>query len=115
MNMSEKAEKRIMQKYGEMVNKKEDYSSTLWEYFEKGKGSKNHAWSGCPIIIIQKYIAGIKPLEPGFKKIKIEPNFGSLNTVETSLNTSYGKVELRIQRNDDNYEFTVNSPVEVDY
>ena len=115
MNMSEKAEKRIMQKYGEMVNKKEDYSSTLWEYFEKGKGSKNHAWSGCPIIIIQKYIAGIKPLEPGFKKIKIEPNFGNLNTVETSLNTPYGKVELRIQRNDDNYEFTVNSPVEVDY
>lgn len=55
MNMREKAEERLIKQYSEMVNGKDDYSSTLWEYFEKGKGSKNHAWSGCPIIILQKF------------------------------------------------------------
>lgn len=43
---------RIKRRYKEMVD--EDYS-TLWEYWSKD-GTKNHAWSGGPLIIMDKYL-----------------------------------------------------------
>lgn len=42
---------RIKRRYKDMVD--EDYS-TLWEYWNKD-GTKNHAWSGGPLIIMSKY------------------------------------------------------------
>lgn len=45
---------RIKRRYKEMVD--EDYS-TLWEYWSKD-GTKNHAWSGGPLIIMDKYLRG---------------------------------------------------------
>ena len=101
MDAKEISENRIKTKYEKIVDLKDEYSSTLWEYFEKNKGSKNHAWSGSPLIIMQKYFAGISPEEPGFKKVRIEPYLGSLNWIKSSLNTLNGKVTLEIKKDDD--------------
>ena len=46
------AVKRIKRRYKGMVD--EDYS-TLWEFWTK-EGTKNHAWSGGPLIIMDKYL-----------------------------------------------------------
>ena len=50
--------KRIKIRYKEMV---EDQGTTLWEYWNKN-GTRNHAWSGGPLIILKKYEKQVKEL-----------------------------------------------------
>ena len=45
---------RMKRRYQDMVL--DDYS-TLWEYWDTS-GTKNHAWSGGPLVILSKYYAG---------------------------------------------------------
>lgn len=49
---------RIKRRYKDMVE--EDYS-TLWEFWDKS-GTMNHAWSGGPLIILSKHLAGEQPM-----------------------------------------------------
>lgn len=111
MDKTTLAEGRIKETYSEMVSLKDEYSSTLWEYFEKDKGSKNHTWSGSPMIIMQKYIAGIKPLEAGFDMIKIKPNLESdLNEINSKVQTVAGNIELEIRKNENEANIIVDIP-----
>ncbi len=66
------AEQRMCERYGEMIA--EDYS-TLWENWIKKDGTSNHAWSGGPLVIMSKHIAGIKPLVAGYKKFEVKPQY----------------------------------------
>lgn len=50
---------RIKRRYKTMVD--EEYS-TLWEFWDKS-GTMNHAWSGGPLIILSKYLAGEQPMD----------------------------------------------------
>ena len=50
---------RIKRRYKNMVD--EEYS-TLWEFWDKS-GTMNHAWSGGPLIILSKYLAGEQPMD----------------------------------------------------
>lgn len=113
MNMYEEAVNRIKTKYGEMVELKEEYSSTLWEYFEKDKGSKNHTWSAGPMIIMQKYIAGISPADAGFEKVKIEPNLGSLKNIKSTVNTAKGIVNLEINKGENNIIIKIETSTDI--
>lgn len=45
---------RMKRRYKDMV---EDEYSTLWEYWNT-EGTKNHAWSGGPLVILSKYFMG---------------------------------------------------------
>ena len=110
MDMYEEAENRIKTKYGEMVELRDEYSSTLWEYFEKDKGSKNHTWSAGPMIIMQKYIAGISPIDAGFEKIRIKPNLITLNKIESKVETVKGKVELKAIKTENEINIEVSVP-----
>ena len=52
MGHIEQAIQRMKRRYHDMV---EDEYSTLWEYWDT-EGTKNHAWSGGPLVIMSKYI-----------------------------------------------------------
>jgi hypothetical protein len=62
------AYKRMMSRY---YNLAVNENSTLWEDFYI-LGTKNHAWSGCPLEIAFKYILGLKT-EDAFKSYEISP------------------------------------------
>lgn len=54
-------------------------------------------WSHCamyPLIALNQGIAGIHPLEPGCKKIKIEPQIGDLESVNFNVQTTKGPIEF---------------------
>lgn len=75
-------------------------SSTLREHrSRRGKGSSNHAWSGHGIILMGQKVAGIEPLEPGFRSFSVKPRMGYLRRVECGLETSFGMIEVKLQRN----------------
>jgi hypothetical protein len=92
---------RILDRYNPMIDAK---VSTLWENFarpgsdEPGSGTYNHAWSGGPLTMMHQYIAGVEPIEPGFKRFSIKPQLGPLQWVKTSVPTPFGDIKVDINR-----------------
>ena len=94
MGKPEKAIARLREYCSSVM--KDDYS-TLWEH-RNHSGSSNHAWSGHGIIHMGARIAGITPLKPGFREFAVNPAMGGLNHVEAGLETSFGMIELVLNR-----------------
>ncbi len=109
MDQPDAALDRMLLRYAAMIDCP---ITTLWENFarpgvnEPGSGTYNHAWSGGPLTLLQQYVAGIEPTQPGFKSFSVKPKLGSLTRVETTVPTPHGSIELRIAR-DDSEGFTI--------
>ena len=103
------AHDRIKIRYSEMVEGK-NAKSTLWEHWDYKRGTKNHAWSGGPLIIMSKYFAGIEPLKPGYEEISIKPNFTNLNKISSTVETIKGKIILEAIKGVDKIEMQVTVP-----
>lgn len=85
---------RMKRRYKEMVE--EDYS-TLWEFWNKD-GTKNHAWSGGPLIIMAKYIAGIRPTAVGYEKLFIKPHLGPLKYIKCRVASARGEIVVDMNK-----------------
>ncbi len=86
---------RMKERYKPMIDS--DYS-TLWEIFQEGNWSHNHAWSGGPLSLMYKYIAGIEPEKPGFKEFHVFPNPADYNQIECHFSTIKGEIALKYTR-----------------
>ena len=53
-----------------------------------------HGWASGPTAWLSKYVLGIIPVEPGFKKVKIEPHLGALSFAEGTFPTPYGVIKV---------------------
>lgn len=91
------AEQRMCERYKEMIE--EDYS-TLWENWIKKDGTSNHAWTGGPLVIMSKHIAGIKPLSAGYEKIEIRPQYGLHKNISCTVPAIIGDIKLDITEAD---------------
>jgi len=90
------AQARMKYCYTPMVNY--DYS-TLWEVWDINGGSKNHGWTGGPLINMSKYMAGITPIIPGYDTYQIKPDMGTLNEIHASVPSIKGDIVLDITKN----------------
>jgi len=91
MGEYEVAKERIKERYTDMVN--EDYS-TLWEFWDSWRGTKNHAWSGGPLVIMSKHFAGIAPLEAGYEKVKIDPQYTLYDNINCTVPSVKGLITI---------------------
>ena len=110
MGFCQDALDRMRTRYSEMISS--DYS-TLWELFGDGTGktdSYNHAWSGGPLVILSRYVAGIYPTEPGFSKFAIEPHLCDLHNVKATVSTVKGEIKVEINKTDGKVEYSVTVP-----
>ena len=87
----ETAYNRIKDRYEDMVNK--DYS-TLWEFWDSWRGTMNHAWSGGPLVIMSKHFAGITPLEAGYEKVKIDPQYTLYDNINCIVPSVKGLITI---------------------
>ncbi|KAF3902863.1 hypothetical protein AA313_de0207895 [Arthrobotrys entomopaga] len=72
-------------------------STMTWEAWDiqyKPNLTWNHAWSGAPAYIIARYVMGVSPLTPGFTKIMVSPQLGSLTSVSGAVATVRGSVTV---------------------
>ena len=73
-----------------------DFGATVsmeaWGVKYKSNLDLNHAWGAVPINIISRFVAGVEPLEPGFKRISIKPQIGRLKHVKAKVPTAAGTV-----------------------
>ena len=55
-----------------------------------------HGWTAGPCALLPAEIAGIKPLEPGFRRFRVAPNPVELAEVEAVVPTPHGEIALAL-------------------
>ncbi|MHC5057057.1 MAG: alpha-L-rhamnosidase-related protein, partial [Planctomycetota bacterium] len=79
-----------------------DVGSTVameaWDIRNKGNLDWNHAWGAAPANIIPRFLMGIRPLEPGFRRVLVEPMPGDLRRAECMTPTIRGPVKVSFEQ-----------------
>lgn len=107
MGEYEAARDRIKDRYEDMVT--EDYS-TLWEFWNSWQGTMNHAWSGGPLVIMSKHFAGISPLEAGYERVKIDPQYTMSDSMTCTVPTVKGLITLSYEKVGGEYIISLSIP-----
>jgi hypothetical protein len=68
-----------------------------WDNKYKPNQDWNHAWGAAPANIIPRCLMGIQPLEPGFAKVRIKPQVGSLTSGSFDQPTVRGTIHVDFQ------------------
>ena len=110
MGEYEEAKSRIKDRYASMVST--NYS-TLWEFWDAWRGTKNHAWSGGPLVIMSKHFAGITPLEAGYEKVKIDPQYALQNNMNCTVPSVKGLITLDYQKTTEGYVINLTLPQDI--
>jgi len=83
-----------------------------WEYLTEGMASFNHHMFDTVDEFFYKYLAGITPMSPGYRKISIRPCIlGDLEWVNASIETVRGTVSSRWVKGTDSLVLEVTIPV----
>lgn len=75
-----------------MIRSGSTISMEAWDDKYKPNQDWNHAWGAAPANLIPRKLMGIEPLAPGFEKILIKPQPGSLKSAEIKHPTIRGDV-----------------------
>lgn len=57
-----------------------------------------HGWASGPTAWLSQTVLGVRPLEPGCKRVRIAPQLGDLKWVEGSYPTPLGPIQIRHER-----------------
>ncbi|NGM60923.1 family 78 glycoside hydrolase catalytic domain [Sphingobacterium sp. SGG-5] len=60
--------------------------------------SDSHAWASVPNYEFLATICGIRPAEPGFKSVIIQPAFGELEEIEGEMPHPLGKIKVALKK-----------------
>ncbi|NCB06651.1 MAG: alpha-L-rhamnosidase, partial [Bacteroidia bacterium] len=78
---------------------KVDIHKTYGRYcYEQFRHSFCHGWASGPTSWLTRYVLGVSVVEPGARKIRIEPHLGDLQWVKGSFPTPYGVVKIEHQK-----------------
>ncbi len=101
---------RMRRRYRSLV---ENGNSTLWERWPEASdhpGTINHSWSGGPLTLLSSVVAGIRPLEPGWRKLIVQPTPGDLTQIRCSLQAPQGMVRLEAELVERNWQLDLTVP-----
>ncbi|MEE1064919.1 MAG: alpha-L-rhamnosidase C-terminal domain-containing protein [Acutalibacteraceae bacterium] len=107
MGEYEAANSRMKERYSGMMG--EDYS-TLWEFWDSWRGTKNHAWSGGPLVIMSKHFAGITPLKAGYEKVEIKPQYTLSDSMSCTVPSVKGLITLDYEKTSEDYVINLTLP-----
>ena len=107
MGEYEAAYGRTKDRYEDMMC--DDYS-TLWEFWDSWRGTRNHAWSGGPLVIMSKHFAGITPLEAGYQKVNIDPQYNLSDSMSCTVPSVKGLITLDYKNLNGTYTVNLTLP-----
>ncbi len=82
-----------------MIRSGSTITTEAWGNCFKPNQDWNHAWGSAPGNIVPRKLMGVEPLEPGFARMRIRPQPGSLSEASLRLPTIRGEVRVAF-RND---------------
>ena len=93
--------------------------STLWEHYDRWWASRidafdegsslNHGWNP-PVINLSQTIAGISPIEAGWKTFQVLPKEGFLQTIKVVVPAIIGDISVSIIKTSSNYSLKLHTP-----
>lgn len=83
-----------------------DFGAYCYEGF---RHSLCHGWASGPTAWLSQNVLGVRPLEPGCKRVRIAPQLGNLKWAEGAYPTPMGAIRVRHDRNPDG---TIASKIE---
>ena len=86
-----------------------------WDDSFKPNQDWNHLWGAAPGNIIPFRLMGVMPLEPGFAKVRIQPQPGSLEYAEMTLPTIRGTIRMVINNTPTNRTVTLSLPANMEF
>jgi len=87
-------------------------NNTLQEFW-LSEADSDSEWSHCgvvPLYVTTMSLAGIRPLEPGFKRCEIRPQLADLETLELTAYTVKGPIDFSARGKKGTREVTVKLP-----
>ncbi len=77
---------------------KMDFHKEFGKFCYKGhRCSFCHGWACGPVAFLTEYVLGVQILEPGYRKIKVEPNLCGMDFVEGQVPTPYGNIYIKVE------------------
>lgn len=86
-----------LRSWNNMLDKGATIAMEAWDDSFKPNQDWNHPWGAAPGNIIVRYLCGIRPLEPGFRKFTVDPQPAGLNHFELRTPSPNGPVLLRME------------------
>ncbi|MCH4147985.1 MAG: glycoside hydrolase [Prevotella sp.] len=88
---------------------------TLWEHWTGEdvnfkNGSSNHAWSGGALTVIAQNLMGVAPIEAGYRKFVVDPQYVVFKNVDLTIPTIKGMVKAGFKKSDAGLTMTVGVP-----
>lgn len=94
-----------------------DVGSTMtleaWDNRFKPNQDWNHAWGAAPANVLPRYLMGIRPLEPGYGKVLIQPQLTTLSHAAMTLPTIRGTIHAFITHEAGTCSLSFTLPVNV--
>ena len=101
------AKQRMLDRYKKMIQADD---TTLWEKWSKLTGTRNHAWSGGPLVIMSKYFAGVRPTAAGYDTFMIKPQLTGPDTVNCVVPSVKGYIRVIEQKTDASFTLDATVP-----
>ncbi len=75
-------------------------TGTLQEFWdaEPGRSSRCHGWSSSPTFDLTSYVLGVRPLEPGWGRLVVDPQSGPMDRISGTVATRHGWIEAEVER-----------------
>lgn len=90
-----------------MIQSGSTITMEAWDLKYKKNLDWNHAWGAAPANIIPRFLLGVRPIEPGFAKVLIQPQPGGLGQVTGTVPTPRGSIGISIT-NEPGHPFTLS-------
>ena len=88
-------------------------TTEAWDDIFKPNQDWNHAWGAAAANIITRRLMGVEPLEPGFRRILIKPQPGSLKQASIRIPTIRGTITVSYRESALHVEIPANSEAEI--
>ena len=74
------------------------------------RGSHAHAWSATPTYDLTAHMLGVRPLEPGYRRVEVAPWWGPLHRLRGRIPTPAGFIDVALRRSPDGVRGTIELP-----
>ncbi|MCL4552813.1 MAG: hypothetical protein M1305_04585 [Candidatus Marsarchaeota archaeon] len=72
-------------------------------------------WSAAPVLLLPKYVLGVKPLTPGWETVEVAPHCGDLAWAEGFISTPLGEISVAWKKTDGELDVRVKVPAGMTY
>lgn len=89
-------------------------NGTFAEHFaESANTSYCHGWSAGPVILLPRFILGVKPLSPGWETIEVNPHPGNLKWAKGTVPTPHGDIKIEWKKTGEGVDVNIKTPAKI--